>query len=190
MNLSKRHKIGGVAIGIALIGLVVDRFVLSRDPADDAAAAPAVAEDLLIRKDSAPPTGASAATSEESGSLTNLLHGIYVYKRLNFNAVPDAFAVPPAWTSAPADLKPVAVVPDWHKKFVSSHRLTGVFVAGRRSQAMLDGKAVLIGQTINGFKLIAVSRTSATFVREGTTALLALDPKLVGLAPSSTARIE
>jgi hypothetical protein len=48
--------------------------------------------------------------------------------------------------------------------FNQRHHLTAVMVGGaRESSAIIDGQLVRVGQSIDGFKLIEVSRTSATF---------------------------
>jgi hypothetical protein len=47
--------------------------------------------------------------------------------------------------------------------FADTHHLTGVLVSGRTGQAMIDGKDVLVGQTLDGFKLVAVKTGIAMF---------------------------
>ena len=200
MQLSTRHKFWIAVLGLGLTALAVDRFILPHDPTSaDAAASPAGAAALLVDRPSSPPPAspipspAPPAGAGNSDSLAFLLRGICVHKRLNVATVRDAFSPPPAWTRQAEPPESKRAAPDWSRKFAGSHRLTGVMLAGRRSQALIDGKLVAIGQSVDGCKLIAVTTNSATFVREGTPVTLALDPKRAvsaPVAPTGTAMTE
>src|SRR5882672_4538989 len=65
----------------------------------------------------------------------------------------DVFRVPAAWsgidTREKVDSSPTSPsIPD-PVRFQRAHRMTGVIMAGRRSSVMIDGKLVVVGQSID-----------------------------------------
>lgn len=63
------------------------------------------------------------------------------------------------------DLPPMA----WHP------RLKGTLRSSSGSFANVDGQVIKVGESIDGFRLIAVSERAATFLKEGETVVLTLD---------------
>jgi len=72
---------------------------------------------------------------------------------------------------------PVNVDPDylalpaaaWHP------RLKGTLRSSSGSFANVDGQIIKVGESVEGFRLIAVSERAATFLKEGETVVLTLD---------------
>jgi hypothetical protein len=72
----------------------------------------------------------------------------------------DAFELGDAWGIHSDAPRPQRLMAD---NFRQAHRLTGVLQSAGRAYAMIDGRIVTIGQTIDGFKLTEVAHRSATF---------------------------
>jgi hypothetical protein len=161
MKVTKSQKVYFGVLAVGLLALGVDRFVLT----PPTAAASDDAQSLLVKPGDAS-TGAADAIPAIPASFTIQANPISdKLKQLN-DSVPaskgelrDAFTPGTAWTGAtPAASATAAVV-----NFPDTHHLTGVLVSGRTGQAMVDGKDVLVGQTLDGFKLIAVKPGIAVF---------------------------
>ena len=80
----------------------------------------------------------------------------------------DVFRVPSAWsgidTKVKGDSSPASPpsIPD-PLRFQQAHRMTGVIMAGRRSSVMIDGKLLIVGQSIDGYRLRAIGKETARF---------------------------
>jgi hypothetical protein len=76
----------------------------------------------------------------------------------------DPFAMPAAFRAAPASVAgpaAAAAEPTW------APRLRGVMVAGRRSMADVEGVMVMLGDSVDGWRLIKVGEREAVFLRKG-----------------------
>lgn len=158
MRVTQSQKVYFGLLAVGLIALGVDRFVLT----PPAAAASDDTQSLLVK-----PADSSAGTvplvaspvSIQSNPIANKL------KQLN-DSIPaprgemrDAFTPGAAWAGATGGAFGNGALAN----FSDTHHLTGVLVSGRAGQAMVDGKDVLVGQTLDGFKLIAVKPGVAVF---------------------------
>jgi hypothetical protein len=154
---SQRVYFGLLVVGLAALG--VDRFALTPPTAlgaDDA-------QSLLVKpadasagvSDATPlPTAVSIQSNPIADKLKQLNDSIPAPK----GEIRDAFTPGAAWTGTVA-----GGVSGSTATFSQTHHLTGVLVCGRSGQAMVDGKDVLVGQTLDGFKLIAVKPGMAVF---------------------------
>jgi hypothetical protein len=162
MKITKSQKVYFGLLAAGLVALGVDRFVLS----PQTAAAADNAQSLLIKPgDSVTASGnvlssSSTVTSLKTNPVADKL------KRLN-DSVPaakgdlrDAFTPGAAWVSAVGG---DSSAPNGVANFSQTHHLTGVLVSGRTGQAMIDGKLILMGQTVDSYKLIAVKTGIAIF---------------------------
>lgn len=59
--------------------------------------------------------------------------------------------------------------------FSNKKKLTATLRAGKNSMVSIEGKIVLLGEKINGYKLIEVNDQSAVFVNNDQRVLLSLD---------------
>ena len=81
-------------------------------------------------------------------------------------AIPAATRPPPAAATATIES---AAVPLWQPK------LRAVVVAGSRSMVSVDGRVVVLGEQIDGFKLVRVEEQRATFAKNGVRVELMMD---------------
>ncbi|SRR5258706_4961848 len=91
----------------------------------------------------------------------------------------DVFRVPAAWSGIDAKMKSdsspaSSSIPD-PVRFQRAHRMTGVIMAGRQSSVMIDGKLVVVGQSIDGYRLTAVAKDLAKFAGAHGRAMLHLE---------------
>jgi hypothetical protein len=160
MKVTKQHKVLG---GIVLVGAVVlacDQFLIRGSSGEESA--PSASEYTMPVANTAPvkaaPVAANPAAPAPAVSVAQRLR--QAGKAQADNTARDAFAPPAAWTA------PQAVVFEADnsvQKFRDTHRLTGILSSGGKSSAMVDGKMVTVGQTIDGFVLTSISHRTASF---------------------------
>jgi hypothetical protein len=81
-------------------------------------------------------------------------------------------AAGPVTQAAPVDLTNPAEV------FKAAHRLTAVLFTERGRHAVVDGKMIMPGQSIDGFTLISVTHDTAVFRSGAVTAVLRTEMKV------------
>ena len=165
MKVTKEQKI---FIGLLVVGLValgVDRFMLTPSSAE----ASEDASTLLVAKPQAakptPPPNAKSAVAATANPVAQKLLALSESLHIANTPVKDTFATPVAWTDKPGTVA-------GGKRFDQAHSLSGVMVSGRHPAAMIDGKLVSVGQTIDGYKLVAVAQGTAVFQFGDTTVTL------------------
>lgn len=158
MKVTKSQQVYFGLLAVGLIALGVDRFVLT----PPAAQASDDAQSLLMKPaDSAAAAGnatpAPTAVSIQPNPIADKLKQLSASVPAPKGEMRDAFTPGNSWTGGPAGLATGA------ENFSLNHHLTGVLVSGRSGLAMVDGKDVLVGQTLDGFKLISVKPGMALF---------------------------
>jgi hypothetical protein len=170
MRLSRRQKAGALVVFLGLCALIMDRlFILPQS-------APAEQSDYSLPVD----TGAAdlaSSTGEDSCSESQSanprlakLEALWLDKALDLHQVRDAFSMPPAWREGPGPGVAAQVASDPLSRFAQRHQLMAVARHGRDSEqnaVYVDDRLLTVGQELDGFKLIAIDRQSATFEREG-----------------------
>jgi hypothetical protein len=73
----------------------------------------------------------------------------------------DVFSLSASWIKP--EVEPVAPRIDPVEQFRRSHRVTATLLNGQRSQAMVNGRFITLGQSVDGFRLVSVTSRSATF---------------------------
>jgi hypothetical protein len=165
MKVTSQQKVLGAVLIVGAIALTADRLVFLNRTAS-AETAPAASEYAMP---AAPTATAGTAASAPKAPVTGAA-ALSVAQRLRDAAknAPqsdgDAFTFPQSWRQA----EPAAAAPDnaatlAAEQFKSAHRLTGVLTANGRAVAMIDGRIVPVGQSIDGYRLIEISHRSATF---------------------------
>lgn len=147
-------------LGVGVIALAMDRLVFSPAPAE-AADEPAA---LLVSKPAAPASGAGNSSTNAvafaapvAEPVTYKLKALADSLHLDSAPVKDAFAPSRAWAG-----KSGGIASDT-RSFEQSHQLSGVMLSGRHPSAMIDGKLLTVGQSLDGYKLVSVTPGSATF---------------------------
>jgi hypothetical protein len=169
MKVTKQQKVYAGLLVLGLTALVLDRCVFTPASAD----ASDQASDLLIAKPAqsrteSPAPNRKATTTAPSGNpvalkLTELSESMH----LPATAVKDAFSPAATWSGSGTTTAGGEV-----RNFEQTHTLIGVMVSGGSAAAMVDGKLVRVGQSIDGYKLISVSKGKAVFKSGEITATL------------------
>lgn len=171
MKLSKERRVYAAILGLAMGGLVVERVFFAGGPQSAAASvAPVVEATAPTPANPAPiPVPAGPTLSSRLEELRPV------------SPCPpspgEAFRIPESWRPVPPPDEvrdpqdPQAVA----ARFAKSHRLTSVVLGsgGGRSAAFLDGGILVwlgdrIEDGLDGFTLVAVTRDTAVFEKNGT----------------------
>jgi len=178
MRLSKKRKVYVCVLAVAVLVLLVDRAFLG--PAglapQEASAGPAGA--------SKPPTGVGEGGSTGAARTADAGPEQSVVARLRALAqtqpettdVRDAFRPSSSWLAemrradraegSGADAAP-------RRSF--DHRLVAVMVDGQGGMAIIDGRCLRVGQTMDGFTLVRLGKNSAVLQANGRKVELTLD---------------
>lgn len=155
---------------LGLCALIMDRlFILPQSapaeqsdysvPADTAAAG--------MASNTADPAMPDGTESQSVNPRLAKLETLWSNKSLDVHRIRDAFSMPPAWREGPSPGLAAPVASDPLSRFVQRHRLIAVAVDSEQNTAYVDDRLLNVGQELDGFKLIAIDRQSATFEREG-----------------------
>jgi len=165
MVLTRKNKILALLVGGAAAVFVVDRFVLGyASIGPEQACATAIS-----------PVGATGGAPEmlpppqSPITLADRLAGLAGARGLDGMKVTDAFCPPRSWLG-PEPVRPAARPADDGKErdFLESHRLTATVVrAGGGGMAIIDGQCVVVGKTVDGFRLVSVTRRQAVLEAGG-----------------------
>lgn len=174
MAITRKRIVYGSVLALAAGAFLWDRAA-SGPPAPTAAIA---AAEPHARGKATPPTPTIAAVAARTG-LSQRLQELAQAHHLDAGAVENAFGLSPLWprkddaTNAATKPSDESVLAD---AFVKRHKLDAVMVRTRGGYAMLDGKGIVVGQSIDKFRLIAVTKTTATFAHGETRVELRLAP--------------
>jgi hypothetical protein len=175
-TISNNRRLFLAVLGIAALGLILDRTVFSGAGFGPENAAASTSRDpallaALAAKD-------SQASQNAASRLADRLNAFAKEKDLSVEDTPDAFLAPAAFGPAPAvspAAAPAAKTPDAADKFLEDHKLnTVLFYQANEgaSRIVLDGKALAIGAVIDGFMLKSIARRAAAFERDGVTVVM------------------
>lgn len=178
MSVTKSQKVWFGLLGIGVCALVADQWTNGTAALEAANETPSadVAGDTLPA--AAGDVGGAGKPLSLAARLTSLAAG----DRAGGD-VRDAFAASPAWVRVEEPTTPTPVPVDFAGEFRRSHKLKAIFQSDGTDRALIDGELLSVGQSLDGFKLIAVGRLRATFARGEVRAELALqDAALAGPA--------
>jgi hypothetical protein len=170
MKVTKKHKIYGVVLLLGLSALGADRTILT--PKESSAAETPTA--LLIKpaEATAAPLQTQSLASPLENPVSRKLKSLGVSLKLSDAETKDAFEPPVAWTGVSANSNKTV------ESFAQAHRLSGVLVGAKGSRAMIDGKLVAVGQSLDGYKLVSVSPAgSAVFASNNQEITLRIEEK-------------
>jgi hypothetical protein len=169
MKVTKQQKVYAGLLVLGLIALVLDRCVFTPASADasDQASDLLIAKPAQSRKDSPAPTRKATTTAPAGNPVALKLTELSESMHLPGTAVKDAFCPAPAWAG-----EGKSNVGGEVRSFEQTHTLIGVMFSGGSAAAMVDGTLVRVGQSIDGYKLISVSKGKAIFQSGQITAIL------------------
>ena len=166
MKLSRQQKIYLAILALVLGALLVDRLFRSRQTvaaeasaysvlADETTAAPALVFDKKTR-------GPEPNSQPPSIKLAQRLEILLPDECLDSDQARDAFSLPAAWLDELCAQNPLGQA-DAAARFAKSHQLKAVLIDGKMRFALVDDHLLIPGQELDGFKLVAVNQSSATF---------------------------
>lgn len=148
-------------VGLLIVGigaLAVDRVFL-RAPQTASAEAPA-----SLRAPSSPVAAAPGQpqpANPATAPLSERLRQMQAADQPRLAKLRDIFTLTASFAAQPA--QDAAAKVDPIEQFRRSHRVTATLLNGQRSQAMVDGRFVTLGQSVDGFRLVSMNAQSATF---------------------------
>jgi hypothetical protein len=195
MKMTRERKIYGALLCLGIAALGADKLFFS--PAEAPAAS------LLIQSSGPKPViahnkpvvspPAEPQTKDQPlmglGVLADRMRGMAEAERLDLADARDAFRPPVAWVGNIAiptqtQQQPGLGAGDAFAAFHEKHHLIAVLKSSKGGMAILDGKSVRPGQTVDGFKLLRVGESSAVFESNGKTVEMQL-PVNAQLDPQS-----
>jgi len=182
MTLTKRQKILIGLCAVLLAALILDWATAGSGLGPDTASASApleAATDMAVP----PVTPDETFETEQVASISTLadrLEDLAGQESIDAADVGDAFCPPPAWQ--PQD-EPAAVVEDTGedtgedatRTFAATHELRAVMLDDSTdARAVVNDRLLRVGQEIDGFELISVSKHSAVLASDDTQVTLRL----------------
>jgi hypothetical protein len=169
-------------LGVALMGLGVDRVFLGSGATGPAAASAAAAEAFAADPFSDAIDVQFTEPADEPEPLTSALAGrledFAQRGQREVGDLPDVFEPSASWRSTSSSDGDGASRPaSASEAFQAAHRLTAVMLSDSNPGAVVDGRFLRIGQALDGFILTSVNERSALFKAEHEQAELALDPQ-------------
>ena len=169
-----------VALGLVLAVFVADRVLPGLVPAgsQEAAAMPARPPDGLEGRstDATPTAPQTPPRSSHASTVADMLEELASRHAWDVKDTQDAFRPPESWLRKPAAAAPKGDVDQLHaRQFAERYKLSATAVMPDGGVAILNGRCLSVGQTLEGLKLVGVTRNSATFARKGVRVTLSLD---------------
>lgn len=170
MKVTLQQKLLGGVLVIGAIALSADRlFFLKSASSETSQTSGATASEYAI----APAARVQPAIGQPvalRAATANAVAVVSIAERLReaMNSSPtteprDAFTIGAGWPAATEAATETPAGVSAAETFKQTHRLTGVLSSNGRSLAMVDGKLVAVGQSVDGYRLAAISHRSATF---------------------------
>ena len=183
MEITKKHKVMFVALGIAAVVFLADRIMPGSSPAGPNQAQAAIGEpgDETTPELSSPADDRETQAAEVRTALARRLDSVARSHRLKPSAVKDAFFPSTEWVGPRGGKVVVDEEPKVNsaeakaQEFARMHQLKGAIVASDRSIAIIDGNCVSVGQMVDGFELKSVTADTAVLACEGTEVVLKLN---------------
>lgn len=168
MRLSKSQKVYVCVLGLGAVALLADRVFFGAG-----AGAPEAAGARPMRSPhrSAKPPGESPLPLQADApgplvredTLADRVRAVAEANKLHLVDVRDAFCPSQALIGQLQKAGPTGSQQSKAEAFKQRHRLTGVMAGKADGYAIVDGACVLIGQELEGFKLLSVGERSAVF---------------------------
>ena len=181
MLKTRRRKALAAVLGIAMAVFMADR-VMGWFPGPEQAAA-SVPLGVSLGQEFSEEMRATAALTNippAPRTLAARLHELAGADGLDAASVTDAFCPSEAWIAKPRPKEPTAATaqPDLAglrvRQFAERHKLTATAVGPDGGMAIIDGQCLVVGHQMDGLKLVAVDRSSATLEADGIKVKLSL----------------
>lgn len=176
VKLNKEQRVYAAVLGVAVVGLAVDRLVLSSPLTGPAGAAAGEAPPDPIQ-----PPAAQQARAAETPAPSDLAQRLEALRGQTEDAggMADVLTIPPAWFEGESALQPAdpAAAPPAPAKV---YKLTAL-AAGRSRHdgfAVVNRERLAIGESIDGMKLVEVRGRQAIFEAKSGKIILTMDPPM------------
>jgi len=170
MTLNKQQKVIIGVFGLALLGLLYDRVVLlpksaGADPTEDANSR---RTGLILAVNTTIP-----GESTTDMGLKERLNERLPAETLDVNHVRDAFTPSSDWLAGggPNGSTPATEDVEFKKKY----RLQAIMFQGAVQVVFMNGEIIRKGDMVDGYELVELTETSATFALDGIRTVLLLD---------------
>lgn len=179
MALTKERKVLLGLLGSAGLILAVDQLLLSpprgaqAQPAQDSPSAAPASQGAADAKAQAEASASQAADGHRQRAIAAWNERLLSAAGADDGPTPDPFAPPAQERPAmPGLLSPA--------EFKSAHKLTAVMNGGDVAVAMVNGRAVRVGEEVSGYRLRSVDARSASFEAGGQVVVLELPVQPIG----------
>jgi hypothetical protein len=165
MKLTTKQKSAVVVLALCGAALALDRTLFAPNDAGAAPAPPAPPAAAAQSGGAASPASARPAAEAATARRTALaarLAAMVKDQAIDASNAPDAFVPSPAWQP----VEPVSSGIEAElaaEEFRRRHTLSAVMALADRGACVVDGRSVQVGQSIDGYTLLAVQPRSATF---------------------------
>jgi hypothetical protein len=172
-KMSLKNKAYACILSVGFIALLADRY--SRSQPASAAGEAISPQSLLVTAAERKATPSLQGGSDPS--IARMLRG--AAQKSNWSSALAATARDPfsPWGAAGSGgaSSPEGTAEESTTKFARSHKLTEIVAWRDQRRVLVDGHILSVGQTLDGYKLTAISARSATFENGGRRSVLALD---------------
>lgn len=174
MNLNKKQKIYGGLLILAVGVVFVDRVIIGSDTALPKQASATPTRPTTHDTSSSPILSASFVPVRDQLIGSRLAKTAQQHE-VTFTNLRDGFAPSASWIGTPSPVATTATftAEDFRRKYP----LVAVMTMDGKSFAVVGSRRVGVGQTVEGFKLIAVQQRTAVFERNGTRVNMTLNTK-------------
>lgn len=167
MSHNNKPKLYGSVLGVCAVALLLDKTILApaEATADETAIVAATAVAVSDGTDIPLPDVAGMPTTP-AHRFAQRLQSVAAASDADGGVV-DAFAPPAAWGLYERQLQVESAGSTPLERFLAQHRLTGLMAGSSRSYAIIDGRMLFIGQSMNQYTLVAIAERSVTLERDG-----------------------
>lgn len=165
MALNKRQRASMGVLAIGLVALVVDRmFVL---PQSAPAGPTAAADDYTITATSETAAAPPPVSSPAGLTAATKLETAWSDKNLRLDEPRDLFSLPPSWPRTQGPERRIVPTVTAETVFAARHRLEAITMDPQGERALIDDRLLRLGETLEGFELVAIDKESVTFEQGG-----------------------
>jgi hypothetical protein len=155
MKITREQKIYGAVLCLGLVALAWDKLAASPQQAQ-ATEDPAA---LLVQPAAAVKASRPAVPATAPVSMAQRLR-MLPQAGAPADRLTDVFLPAESWRGQSPK---AASGPGAAQRFAQSHKLDGVMIADNRRRAIVDGRSLVVGQTLDGFTLASVAPRQAVF---------------------------
>lgn len=176
MTLTRRRKALAVVLGLATAVFLADR-VMGLIPLGPQQAEASVLLGVSLDAeygDQMREVAAMANLPPAPRTLADRLDDLAGSEGLDGASVADAFCPASSWIGQPAATSIAPRATQIRLRRFREHKLTATAVGSDGGMAIVDGQCITVGRQMDGMRLVAVDRGSATFAGDGVKVTLRL----------------